>query len=286
MRLATRHAPHGMVCSVDHLASSAGVAVLRRGGSAADAAVAASAVLAVTAPHLCGPGGDLFALVHTPGEGVPAALNASGRAGGGADPGRLRAEGNDVMPFHGDVRSAPVPGCVDGWLALHERFGRLPLADVLAAAISYAANGFPASPLLAAVQPLLEGVAGADDLLDTTPLRAGDCVRRPGVALAFAAIVEHGRSGFYEGAFGDGLLDLGAGEYTADDLSRPLADWVEPLAARAWDHDLWTIPPNSQGYLTLLGARIADGLPLPDDPADSRWAHLLFAAPATGGKAD
>ena len=89
--LTTRHAPHGMVCSVDHLASSAGVAVLRAGGSAADAAVAAAAVAAVTAPHLCGPGGDLFALVHTPGEAVPAALNASGRAGSGADADRLRA---------------------------------------------------------------------------------------------------------------------------------------------------------------------------------------------------
>ena len=283
MRPATRHAPHGMVCSVDHLASAAGVAVLRHGGSAADGAVAASAVLAVTAPHLCGPGGDLFALVHTPGTAAPAALNASGRAGSGADPERLRAEGHTGMPFHGDVRSSPVPGCVDGWLALHERFGRLPLADVLASAITYAAEGFPASPLLAAVQPLLEGVAGAEDLLDTMPLRPGGRVRRPGVALALAAVVEHGRGGFYEGAFGTGLLELGAGEYTEDDLTTPQAEWVEPLAARAWDHDLWTIPPNSQGYLTLLGARIAERLPLPDDPDDPRWAHLLVEAARAAG---
>ena len=283
MRLTTRHAPHGMVCSVDHLASSAGVEVMRHGGSAADGAVAASAVLAVTAPHLCGPGGDLFALVHTPGEAVPAALNASGRAGSGADPDRLRAEGHTAMPFLGDLRSAPVPGCVDGWLALHERFGRIPLADVLAAAITYAAEGFPAGPLLAAAQPLLAGVAGADDLLDTSPLRPGDRVRRPGVALALAAVVEHGRAGFYEGAVGAGLLDLGAGEYTADDLARPQGDWVDPLGARAWDHDVWTIPPNSQGYLTLLGARVADGLPLPDDPDDDTWVHLLVEAARAAG---
>lgn len=282
-RTATRYAPTGMVCSVDHLASSAGVDVLRRGGSAADAAVAASAVLAVTAPHLCGMGGDLFALVHAAGDLVPAALNASGRAGSGADPDRLRAQGHTSMPFHGDVRSAPVPGCVDGWLALHERFGRLPLGDVLTAAIRYAADGFPASPLLAAAQPLLHGVAGADDLLDPRPLRAGARVRRPGVALALAAIVEHGRRGFYEGAFGSGLLELGGGEYAEGDLRRPLADWVEPLRATAWGHDLWTIPPNSQGYLTLLGARIADGLPLPDDPDDSAWAHLLVEAARAAG---
>jgi gamma-glutamyltranspeptidase/glutathione hydrolase len=272
-----------MVSTVDHLASSAGVDVLRRGGSAVDAAVAASAVLAVTAPHLCGMGGDLFALVHGPGEAAPVALNASGRAGSGADPDRLRDEGHARMPFSGDVRSAPVPGCVDGWLALHGRFGRLPVADVLHAAVGYAAEGFPASPLLAAVQPRLRGVTGAEDLTETWPLRPGDRVRRPGVALALAAIVEHGRAGFYEGAFGDGLLHLGGGEYTAEDLARPLADWVEPLRAAAWDHDLWTIPPNSQGYLTLLGARIAERLALPDDPDDPAWAHLLVEAARAAG---
>jgi gamma-glutamyltranspeptidase/glutathione hydrolase len=272
-----------MVCSVDHLASSAGVAILRRGGTAADAAVAASAVLAVTSPHLCGMGGDLFALVHRPGDDAPAALNASGRAGSGADPARLRAEGHDVMPFHGDVRSVPVPGCVDGWLALHERFGRLALTEVLAPAVQYAGEGFPASPLLAVAQVLLDGVAGAEDLLEPRPLRAGDRVRRPGIALALAAVVEHGRAGFYEGAFGEGLLELGAGEFAPEDLRRPLADWVEPLRARAWDHDLWTIPPNSQGYLTLLGAAITEGLPLPEHPDDPAWAHLLVEAARAAG---
>src|ERR1700720_4342289 len=112
-----------MVASVDHLASAAGVAVLQRGGSAADAAIAANAVLAVTSPHLCGMGGDLFALVHRPGDSRPSALNSSGRAGSGADPDRLRAEGFSMMPFQGDLRAAPVPGCVDGWVALHDRFG-------------------------------------------------------------------------------------------------------------------------------------------------------------------
>src|SRR5437899_5764551 len=120
MHNVTRHAPRGMVASVDHLASVAGIAMLQRGGSAADAAVAASAVLAVTTPHMCGMGGDLFALVHTADEPTPAALNASGRAGSGADPERLRLEGHDVMPMFGDLRSAPVPGCVDGWLTLHD----------------------------------------------------------------------------------------------------------------------------------------------------------------------
>src|SRR6476469_5860490 len=114
----TRYARGGLVCSVDHLASSAGVAALRAGGSAADAAVAASAVLAVTTQHMCGMGGDLLALVQ-PGHGLDVrALLAVGRAGSGSDPDRLRAEGHTRMPFRGDLRTVTVPGCVDGWLGL------------------------------------------------------------------------------------------------------------------------------------------------------------------------
>ncbi|HIE68556.1 MAG TPA: gamma-glutamyltranspeptidase, partial [Acidimicrobiia bacterium] len=94
------------------------------------AAIAANSVLAVTAQHMCGLGGDLFALVHT-GTGPPACLNASGRAGSGADPAGLLAEGFTSMPHRGDVRSVPVPGCIDGWWALHQRFGSLPMADLL-----------------------------------------------------------------------------------------------------------------------------------------------------------
>jgi gamma-glutamyltranspeptidase/glutathione hydrolase len=281
---ATRHAPNGMVCSVDHLASEAGVSLLRIGGNAVDAAIAANAVLAVTAPHLCGLGGDLFALVHD-GSGAPATLNASGRAGAGADADELRREGHRSMPFSGDIRAVPVPGCVDGWVALHDRFGSAPLADVLAPARDYAAAGFPASPLLAATAPLLQGVDGADDfaLALDRPMRAGDLVRRPGVARCLAAVAADGRAGFYEGEFGHGLLRLGDGHYAADDLRRPNADWVEPLRVEAWGHVLWTVPPNSQGYLTLLGAAIATGLDLPDDPADAGWAHLLVEAARAAG---
>ena len=273
----TTHAPNGIVCSVDHLASEAGVAMLRAGGTAADAAIAASAVLAVTTQHMCGMGGDLFALVHT-GDGAPAVLNASGRAGSGADSERLRAEGNTRMPALGDVRAVPVPGCVDGWVALHERYGRLPIGDVLAPARAYAADGFPVSPLLAALVPLIAELPEAADYTAQGPLRAGDIVRRPGVARALDDIVEQGRDGFYLGEFGEGLLAVGGGEYRRADLERSNADWVDPLGLTLWDHDVWTVPPNSQGYLTLAGGWIAERLPLPDDSDDAFWAHLLVEA--------
>jgi gamma-glutamyltranspeptidase/glutathione hydrolase len=279
----TRYAPNGMVCSVDHLASSAGVAALERGGSAADAAIAANAVLAVTSPHMCGLGGDLFALVHDGlvHDGSVTALNASGRAGSGANPARLRAEGRRAMPHQYDIRSVPVPGCVDGWLALHARHGRLPLADLLAPAIRLARDGFPASPLMIPGARLASQRPGGADFL---PVRtAGDRVSRPGVARTLEAVAASGREGFYLGEFGEGLVELGGGEYTESDLATPLADWVEPLRTRAFGHDVWSIPPNSQGYLLLMSLGIVDGLDLPDSPRHPVWAHLLAEAARVAG---
>jgi gamma-glutamyltranspeptidase/glutathione hydrolase len=273
----TRLAPKGMVCAIDHLAANAGVAMLRAGGSAADAAVAAGAVLAITSQHQCGVGGDLFALVHD-GAGPPAALNASGRAGSGADPDRLRAEGHRQMPGAGDIRSVPVPGCVDGWVTLHERYGRLALADVLAPAQAYAADGFAATPTQAGAALAVAGLPGGEAYAAAASPSAGAVVRQPGLARALQAIAEGGRAGFYEGEFGDGLLALGAGEYEPEDLARSQADWVEPLAIDAWGHRLWTVPPNSQGYLTLAASWIAAGLDLPHDPDDPLWAHLTIEA--------
>src|SRR5215217_6075712 len=186
----TRYARSAMVSSADHVATSAGVATLRAGGSAADAAIAANAVLTVSWPQHCGLGGDLFALVHVPGEDEPAALNASGRAGSGAAPERLRAEGETAVPARGDVRAVTVPGCADGWLALHARFGRLALADVLEPARRLAAEGFAASPQLVAAEP----PAGEMGQVD----RAGTIVVRPGLARALEAIARDGRAGLYE----------------------------------------------------------------------------------------
>ncbi|MFI6927042.1 gamma-glutamyltransferase family protein [Nonomuraea spiralis] len=274
----TRYAPNGMVCSVDHLASAAGVAALDRGGSAADAAIAANAVLAVVAPHMCGLGGDLFALVH---DGSVTALNASGRAGSGADPARLRAEGHTRMPHLHDIRSVPVPGCVDGWLALHARHGRLPMAELLRPAIGLARDGFPASPLMVAGARTAAGRPGGGDFAEVRA--AGDRVTRPGVARALQAVADGGRDGFYLGEFGQGLIELGDGEYTAADLAAPMADWVEPLRVRAFGHDVWSMPPNSQGYLLLMSLAILDGLDLPGSPRHPAWAHLLAEAARAAG---
>jgi gamma-glutamyltranspeptidase/glutathione hydrolase len=185
------------------------------------------------------------------------------------------------MPPRGDVRAVPVPGCVDGWLALHGRFGRLPLADVLEPAQHYATNGFPAAPILSWVASMVADLPGGADFAAAT--HPGAVVRRPGVARALAAVVAEGREGFYLGEFGRGLLELGAGEYDDSDLKSANADWVSPIGADAWGRRIWTVPPNSQGYLTAAGAWIASGLPLPDDADDPLWAHLTVEAARFAG---
>ena len=147
-----------------------------------------------------------------------------------------------------------------------------------------AADGFPASPLLVGSIGRLDE-AGRAQLaeLATQATRSGARVRRPGVALALAAVGASGRDGFYGGPFGDGLLELGTGLFTPADLERVQADWVAPLVATAFGVELATIPPNSQGYLLLGAARLADRLDLPDDPGDPRWAHLLVEAATAAG---
>jgi gamma-glutamyltranspeptidase/glutathione hydrolase len=263
-----------MVAAADQLAASAGLGMLERGGSAADAAVATGAAMAVVGPHLCGLGGDVLAMVSPP-AGSPEALLSIGRAGAGSDAEGLRRDGHQTMPVRGDIRSVQVPGAVDGWLALHERYGRLPLDDVLAPAIELATDGFPASILLALASHLVHGLPGAGELCRGGPLDIGQTVRLPGIARTLRAIAAEGRSGFYQGEFGRGLLQLGNGHFAPADFAASAASWCTPLRATAWGHELWTVPPPSQGYLTLAGAVVAERAGLGADPDDPQWAHLL-----------
>jgi gamma-glutamyltranspeptidase / glutathione hydrolase len=271
---ASRTGARGLVSAADQLAVSAGISVLAQGGSGADAAVATAAAMAVVGPHLCGLGGDMLAMICAPGR-APEALLGVGRAGSGSDPARMRAEGLGTMPLRGDIRSVEVPGAVDGWLALHERYGRLAWADVLAPAIELAADGFPASIMLALASNLVHALPGAGELCPDGPLDIGQQVRLPGIARTLRALATEGRSGFYGGEFGRGLLDLGAGHFAPGDFDTSVAEWRDPLRTRAWDHELWTVPAPSQGYLTLAGAAVAEAAGLGTDTDDPAWAHLI-----------
>lgn len=276
-------APRHLVASADHLATSAGCEMFVRGGNAVDAAIATNAAMAVVGPHMCGLGGDLFALVYVGGDVF--ALNSSGRAGSGADADALRAGGHTEMPHRLDVRSVTVPGCVDGWSALHERFAALPMTVLLEPARRLAEDGFPASPLLAgAISFLDEG--GREHLVELVEqaTRPGARVRRPGVARTLSAIAEGGRDAFYHGEFAVGLVALGEGLFSTRDMERSSAEWVAPLCTNAFGVDLHTIPPNSQGYLTLGGARLASAVGLPVAPQHDEWAHILIEAAIAAGR--
>ncbi len=278
----TVRAPNHMVASADHLATSVGTAIFAKGGNAVDAAIATNAAIAVVGPHLCGMGGDLFALVYA--EGEVHALNSSGWAGSGADADQLRSEGMTEMPYRHDIRSVTVPGCVDGWVALHERFGSLPLVELLEPARRLAADGFPASPPLTSVLTSLDEPSRAQ--LHEMAGQAGEVgarIRRPGVAAALSGIAESGRSAFYEGPFGQGLIAMGDGLFSDEDLATPIARWEQPLTTTAFGVELSTVGPNSQGYLALGGARLAAQLDLPDAD-DAQWAHLLAEAAKAAGR--
>lgn len=274
----------GMVASTDSLATAAGLSVLRAGGNACDAAVAAAAVLAVTNPQSCDLGGDLFALVHQPGEAVTA-LCGAGRAGSGADPVQLRCEDLERVPSRG-IRAVTLPGCVDGLLLLHERYGSLPLERVLEPAVTYAAAGFPASPALAAATSQILHLPGTGDLAEPALanrglLVPGTVVHRPSLATTLTALASGGREAFYLGPFGDGLIELGAGLFDRSDLARVQAEWVEPVHRRAWEHEVWAPPPPSAGHRAL--AELSEGAGEADDQAPATPDEPPPPFPSTRG---
>ncbi|TDD64320.1 gamma-glutamyltranspeptidase [Jiangella aurantiaca] len=270
--------PGGVVSTPHTLSTRAGVHVLQAGGNAVDAAIAACAVQGVVAPETCGIGGDLFALVHRPGDAAPLALNASGRAGFGVDAAALRAAGHDEIPRNHPA-AVPVPGCVDGWVALSSRLGRLGLAAVLEPAIRLAEEGFPANDeLVAAFRAGAAALAGVEAAQPMLAARHGSTVVRAQLAATLRLVADGGRAAFYEGAPGRAISAAVDGVITADDLRRDQADWVDPLSVDVWGTTGWTVPPNSQGYLGIGGCAVLERLGWADDPADPQSWHLQIEA--------
>jgi len=272
----------GIAVSPHFLASQAGVDVLAAGGNAVDAAIAVNAVLGVVLPDTCGPGGDLFALVHTPGESVPTALNASGRAGSGVSADDIRDSGLGAIPMRSHL-SITVPGCVDGWEALGARHGTQSLRSLLAPAIEIARTGFRASDELSGslvrLSDLISNQGSAGPMYPQgEPAVPGTTITRPRFADTLEAIADGGRAEFYEGAVGAEITDATRGAVTPDDLATVQADWIDALREQVFGRTAWTIPPNSQGYLTLATLRIFEMLDPPTDPNDPLYQHLLIEA--------
>ncbi len=265
----------GDAVATPHAASTdAANQIFAEGGNAVDAAIAANAVQGVVAPETCGVGGDLFALIYRPGDARAAALNASGRAGSKVDPAELSDESR--IPFDHPL-SVTVPGCVDGWVALADRFATKSLATLLQPAIELAAGGFEVSPELA--RALVRRRLDASEFYpDGTPAAAGATVRRPRLAAVLQAVADRGRDGFYAGAAGRAIIEAVDGRITEADLARRQADWVEPLGAEVFGRTGWTIPPNSQGYLALASGWIFEQLQPPRRADDPDYLHLQIEA--------
>src|SRR3954466_1688751 len=205
---------HGVAASSQPLAAQAAVQILQRGGNAVDAAIAAHSTQGLMEPTSNGIGGDLFAIVYVAKEDKLYGLNASGWSPAGMTLGFLKSKGVEgELPFRG-VYTVTVPGAVAGWAALHQRFGRLPLATDLAPAIWYAENGFPVMEITAglwsrSVEMLAEDPeSAATFLIDGRPPKAAERFRNPGLARSLKRIAEQGSDGFYKGPTAQAIVDV------------------------------------------------------------------------------
>ena len=250
----------GIVAAESPLAAQAGAQALARGGSAVDAAIAANAVMGVVSPMMNGIGGDLFAIVYDAKTGRRYGMNASGWAPRGLTPEFLRAHGITQMPEFG-IHAVTVPGMVDGWVKLHEKFGRRPLAEDLSAAIRIAEEGFPVTEWVAiywekSVLDSHEDPAAAKLYMPGgRPPRAGEVFRNPELAAALRRIGEKGRDGYYRGETAEKILAAESrfgGTMAAADLAEYSAEWVEPISTTYRGWTVYEMPPNGQGIAALL----------------------------------
>ncbi|HSR06976.1 MAG TPA: gamma-glutamyltransferase [Bryobacteraceae bacterium] len=261
----------GIAATSQTLASQAAVQILARGGTAVDAAIAANAVLAVVEPMKNGLGGDLFALYWDAKTGKLQGLNSSGPAPRALSPEFLAKHGVKTMPQEG-IHSFTVPGAVDGWWKMHQRYGKLPWKDLFQSAIAYAENGFPVSEAIQeswadpANQPRIKANPESVRvfLQGGKPPLEGDIFRNPGMARALRLVAEKGPDALYKGEIAAAILktshDLG-GTMTADDLAAYSAEWVQPISIdyRGWR--VYELPPNGQGMAALEMLNIMETAP-------------------------
>ncbi|MGH9446042.1 MAG: gamma-glutamyltransferase, partial [Terriglobia bacterium] len=249
----------GIVAAEQPLASQAGATVLAEGGSAADAAIATSAVMGVMQPMMNGMGGDLFAVEWNAKTGKVSGLNASGWAPERLTLSYLQSKGLRHIPATG-ILSVSVPGCVMGWWELHQRFGKLPWKDLFKPAIYYASHGFPVPQWDSMYWPAYANVLGADAEAARIYLpgghapELGQIFRNPEYARALELVASEGERAFYDGSIAQAIVktsgELG-GVIQPEDLSDYRAEWVEPIETDYHGWNVFEIPPNSQGVATL-----------------------------------
>ncbi|MEN8201550.1 MAG: gamma-glutamyltransferase [Bacteroidota bacterium] len=252
-------AQHGMACTSQPLATQVALDVLKAGGNAIDAAIAANAVLGLVEPTGNGIGGDLFAIVWDAKTARLYGLNASGRSPKALSRDYFIENGYDKIPSYGPL-PVSVPGCVDGWFELHEKFGTKEMEEILQPAISYAREGFPVTELIATYW------AGGARALSRFPNVAevympggkapakGEIFKNPYLASTLEKIAKGGRDAFYKGEIAhaiDKFMKEQGGFLSYEDLARHNSEWVEPVSTNYRGYDVWELPPNGQGIAAL-----------------------------------
>ena len=272
---------NGMAATSHPLASGIAIDMLRRGGNAADAAVAAAVALGICEPQMTGLGGDCFVLVKPAGGEKVIGLNGSGRAPKGLTAAALRAEGLSGVPVR-SAHAVTVPGALAAFERLLADHGRLGLAEALAPAIACADQGVPVAPRVAAdwanSADALSGAARAAYLLNGAAPRVGDVFRAPGQADVLRRVAKHGARAFYEGEVADDMVAslrrLG-GLHTAEDFAACAPDYVEPVSAPYRGAEIVEMPPNGHGATALLMARLLEHFEIGRlDPMGAMRIHL------------
>lgn len=280
---------NGIVAAESPLAAQAGVRILESGGNAVDAAIATNAMMGVVAPMMNGIGGDLFAIVYDAKADKLYGLNASGWAPEGLTIEKLHKQGLREMPQSG-VNTVTVPGTVEGWQKLADKFGRKKLSEDLAQAIQTAKNGYPVTEWVAmywATQT--DNLRGDDEatkvyLPNDRPPKAGEVLRNADLAWSLQQIAEHGRDAYYKGEIAKRVLETikrHGGVMTAQDMAEYSAEWVEPISTTYRDWTVYELPPNGQGLAALMMLNIMETFPLGQKEygfASTKALHAMIQA--------
>jgi len=252
-------AQYGMAATSVPLATQVALDILKKGGSAVDAAIAANAVQGLTEPGSCGIGGDLFAIVWDAKSQKLYGLNASGRSPKALTLEFFKKQGMTEIPGSGPL-PVSVPGCVDGWFELHRKFGKLPMADILAPSIFYAREGFPLTELVAhGTASSLQGNVSenfkATYMLPNGQMpEKGGIFKNPHLADVYEKLATKGRDEFYKGSIAraiDTFMKRTGGFLSYDDMASHRSEWVEPVSTNYRGYDVWELPPNGQGISAL-----------------------------------
>src|SRR5262245_8061505 len=280
-------APHGMVATSHPLAAQVGLDVLKSGGNAVYAAIAANAAIGLMEPMSCGVGGDLFAIVWDAKTQKLYGLNASGRAPYKATRQLFVEKKLDEIPDHGPL-SWSVPGCVDGWEQLQKRFGTRTLAQLLEPSIRYAEDGFPVTEVIARSWKTGEAKLLKHDgsarvyLPGGRAPRAGEVFKNPALAATYRAIAEKGRDAFYKGPIAEKLVAFSekeGGLFSVKDFHDHTSTWVDPVSASYRGYDVWELPPPGQGIAVLQMLNILEGYDLAKmGPESPDYWHLFVEA--------